>query len=321
MEYFSVDKFRAYEFKTENDDEKRIYVRHASKYMFIFDDDYKIILIDFQMSKYRDIQTPRFINELTTMFTHIIKLLKSKYPMPKAIVLSDSHLNIIQLLFPFMFGEYIDRIDTHFKLTLNKDATLNIIHLGDYTISTISKIYKEYMPKIKPYCIITMKLVGQLLKSGTFLVGNHDWFIAQKLPLSHHHVERIGSKNYLFIHGPPMSDDVPENKYQFKDKMFFRINRHQNHAWNKAKVDNLFKKMLDKTMTKIDIIVCGHEQTLSLLDLPDDVDELLAQYSLPKTNFVCLDCPSSTRGYFAFESSEIDHPYLSKDIVRPNDDG
>ena len=310
MERYVATKYSAYEYKTTSDDEKRSFVRHASKYMFIYEHDYAIILIDFQINKYRSVYNQKFINELTKTYNNAVTLLKPIYSIPKAIVLSDTHLNIVQLLFPFMYAGYIERIDTSFKLIFNHITSSKIIHLGDYTISNISRVYKEHMDQIKPYCILTTKILKQLIPYGLFLAGNHDWFIAQKLPLTHHRVERIGDKTYLFIHGPPLMNDMPENKYQFKDKMFFRINRNQNNAWNKERVDKCFKSMTDKLLTKIDIIVCGHEQSLSIIDLPDDIDALLTQYSLPKKDFVCLDCPSSTRGYFAFESDEIDHPYL-----------
>lgn len=310
MKRYVATEHGVYEYNTASDDEKRSFVRHASKYMLIFEHDYVIILIDFRISKYRSIYNQEFINELTKTYNNAVMLLKSIYSIPKAIVLSDTHLNIVQLLFPFMYAGYIESIDTSFKITFNNITSSKIIHLGDYAISDLSRAYEEHIDQLKPYCILTTKIITKLIPYGLFLAGNHDWIIAQKLPLIHHHIERIGDKTYLFIHGPPLMDVMPESEYRFKNEMFFRINRNQNNAWNKERVDNCFKSMTNKLLTKIDVIVCGHDHKLSIIDSPDDVDELLTQYSLPKKDFVCLDCPSSTRGYFAFESDEIDHPYL-----------
>ena len=299
-------------YDTDIDEEKIRFVRLASKYLFIYQTHHDTILIEFQLHKYKNTRDPNLIREMNLLFQHAVEKLVEVHAYPLAIVLSDTHLNVVQFLFPFVYNGSILEIGDNYKLRLANPKTIHtqIIHLGDYGISQVSRIYKEKTDIFKPLNDLMIYLIKQLYKHGMFLAGNHDFFINKRISLMHHCIRRYGDRIYLFIHGPPLRDDLPEKQWQFKDRLFYRYNRKQNGEWNKVRVDNCFKRFESKILQKYNVIVCGHENNLITLSMPDTLDRLLVQYDLIEVNMVCLDAASATRAYFSFESPELDHPYL-----------
>ena len=313
MERYVIDRSSGSIFNAKTDDDKRAYVKNASKYLFIYPDRYEIILIDFQTDHYNNVYDERFINEINELMVTARVVLGDKKKDLLAIVLSDTHLNIVQFLFPFMFAEYVTKVNKWYELSLRKldKNDIDIIHLGDYGLSQFSRIFKEKREMFKGFNLLILKILKQLNVYGIYLAGNHDFFINRSLGLMIYHINVYGGRAYLFIHGPPLTLDMPDKEAKFKDRFFFRLDRRKSMEWNKQQVTKIFDQLQSKIMRKIDVIVCGHEQLFSLLDLPEGTDTVLAQYE-PHVfnNLICLDCASSTRCYFSYESDEATHPYL-----------
>ena len=306
-------------FETSNDAEKLLFMRRASKYLFIYSTHHDVFLINFVTKKYNDIYDTEFISEINQMFRRCIKYLDDEHDRPLAIVLSDTHLNVVQFLFPFAYAGHINEIRDRFRLVLipREYVHMDVIHLGDYAISQVSRIYKEKTEIFFPLNKLMTYLLKQLNRRGVFLAGNHDFFIHKDFRLLHHTIYKYGDKTYLFIHGPPVRLDLPDKQYQFKDRTFFRYDRKKSIEWNREQIDKCFADFKTRIIGGFDVIVCGHENMIVTIHMPDEINRGLVQYELIENDLICLDAMSSTRAYFSFESSEIDHPYIDIESFKP----
>ena len=269
-----------------------------SKYLFIYDDHSEVIWIEFILHKYDSINDPALIQEINDVCINASSLIRQHQSPPLAIIMSDSHNNIVQFMFPFIYSNHVTRIDDDYHLVMN-DSSIQIIHLGDYGLSNISRLFHEHHQTFASLNRIMLNLIDQLTNHAIFLCGNHDWWIHSKHQLQHHYVKQIGQKRYLFIHGPPFTMKLLKTPDEFKNHLFYRYNRHLSMAFNRKEIVHLYRTFITELGYEIDVVVSGHEQLFSQMNLSNESFE-----------FIGLDCFCTTRCYFSYESDECDHPYL-----------